>query len=342
VTAQQGVPARSEWLRVSKRTPCPICGHDSWCSVGQSVVLCMRNESQRPSTNGGWLHSKDGHALDRESPSTIPATTATAAPLLEGVRGTVLAGHHRRPGRGVGQHPPGRRPGLARARHRAQRPSLDVPDVRRRRQRLWHSDAIDRRQEAGCWRLQARCDPALHAGRRPVAPLRGRERHGRSNHPWPRRHRGPRSRPVRRRCRCLRQEPRRSDRRRQRRGRRDGSRETAGSRHGVRAVASLSTTTPAAQGPTGMARRGSDQGGLGRGNRRCPHRLARGQSQTPGSRCRRASCRNARPRVPFFCVGHRTRPRRRALALEMASPAQASWAWSRQRVAPASRCCCCC
>lgn len=72
MTTNDNAPAGA-WRRVTSRDPCPICGHDSWCSVGHSVVLCMRNESQRPSTNGGWLHSKDGNAVDRESPSTIPA-----------------------------------------------------------------------------------------------------------------------------------------------------------------------------------------------------------------------------------------------------------------------------
>ena len=71
MTTNDNTPAGA-WRRVARRDPCPVCGHDSWCSVGQSVVLCMRNESQRPSTNGGWLHSPDGHALDRASPAKLP------------------------------------------------------------------------------------------------------------------------------------------------------------------------------------------------------------------------------------------------------------------------------
>ncbi len=52
------------WLHVTKKEPCPKCGHDSWCSIcpDLKIVLCMREVSDRPSTNamGGWIHKLDG------------------------------------------------------------------------------------------------------------------------------------------------------------------------------------------------------------------------------------------------------------------------------------------
>ena len=45
-----------EWKRVTKADRCPICDSDSWCSIGQGVVCCMRIESTRPVKSGGWLH----------------------------------------------------------------------------------------------------------------------------------------------------------------------------------------------------------------------------------------------------------------------------------------------
>lgn len=50
----------SEWNRVTKRDPCKICGHDSWCTINEvlGIALCMRIQSDRPSKNsmGGWIH----------------------------------------------------------------------------------------------------------------------------------------------------------------------------------------------------------------------------------------------------------------------------------------------
>ncbi len=51
---------KSKWIRVTKKSHCPKCDHDSWCTVcpDLELVLCMRVESNRPSRNrmGGWLH----------------------------------------------------------------------------------------------------------------------------------------------------------------------------------------------------------------------------------------------------------------------------------------------
>lgn len=46
------------WLRVTRKEPCPLCEKPSWCcrtDDGQ-LVLCMRVESNRPGRSGGWLH----------------------------------------------------------------------------------------------------------------------------------------------------------------------------------------------------------------------------------------------------------------------------------------------
>ena len=36
--------------RVSKKEPCPQCGHDSWCALTEDAILCMRDSSGRPCT----------------------------------------------------------------------------------------------------------------------------------------------------------------------------------------------------------------------------------------------------------------------------------------------------
>ncbi len=48
----------SEWVRVSRRSPCPVCGHMDWCGVSSdgAVVHCMRVESAAPCLSGGWFH----------------------------------------------------------------------------------------------------------------------------------------------------------------------------------------------------------------------------------------------------------------------------------------------
>lgn len=45
------------WHRCGPRRPCPICGKPDWCTFSSTgVACCMRVESDRPSSNGGWLH----------------------------------------------------------------------------------------------------------------------------------------------------------------------------------------------------------------------------------------------------------------------------------------------
>ncbi|MDE2103842.1 MAG: hypothetical protein KGL39_41780 [Patescibacteria group bacterium] len=70
------------WQRVTKRTPCPQCKHEDWCSFcpDLNLVLCMRVESQRPSKNamGGWIHS-----LDADAKKFIPRHVDTEQPTID-------------------------------------------------------------------------------------------------------------------------------------------------------------------------------------------------------------------------------------------------------------------
>ena len=47
-------------LRVSRRTPCPVCGKRDWCGISSdgSVCICMRvpDGALEQTRNGGWLH----------------------------------------------------------------------------------------------------------------------------------------------------------------------------------------------------------------------------------------------------------------------------------------------
>ena len=48
------------WHNVSKKEPCPVCHHDSWCTVSDDggMCVCRRVESDRPAKSGiGWIHS---------------------------------------------------------------------------------------------------------------------------------------------------------------------------------------------------------------------------------------------------------------------------------------------
>jgi hypothetical protein len=52
------VSRNSNWVRVTRRNPCPVCAHPDWCSVSASgwIVCCMRIASDRPAKNGGWIY----------------------------------------------------------------------------------------------------------------------------------------------------------------------------------------------------------------------------------------------------------------------------------------------
>ncbi len=44
--------------KVSRREPCPVCGHTDWCVVSNDggTAICFRTESDRPHSKGGWIH----------------------------------------------------------------------------------------------------------------------------------------------------------------------------------------------------------------------------------------------------------------------------------------------
>ena len=46
------------WLRVTKKNPCPVCGKPDWCGVSAdgTMAICMRRPSPHPARNGGSLH----------------------------------------------------------------------------------------------------------------------------------------------------------------------------------------------------------------------------------------------------------------------------------------------
>lgn len=56
---------KSQFLRVTGANPCPICEHDSWCTVSENgaIVRCMRVESAKESKaedgSIGWIHKLD-------------------------------------------------------------------------------------------------------------------------------------------------------------------------------------------------------------------------------------------------------------------------------------------
>ena len=66
--------------RVSKSKPCPICGRPDWCGIAgdDSLAICMRVESSRPSKNGGWVHILKQREYHRR-PQRIALHVAKAA-----------------------------------------------------------------------------------------------------------------------------------------------------------------------------------------------------------------------------------------------------------------------
>jgi hypothetical protein len=44
----------SQWVRVSPKEPCPICGKGDWCGLTQdrTTACCMRTESDRATKSG--------------------------------------------------------------------------------------------------------------------------------------------------------------------------------------------------------------------------------------------------------------------------------------------------
>jgi len=47
------------WVRVTKKNPCPVCNRPDWCTIGDRFVCCMRVHSSKQAENGGYLHPID-------------------------------------------------------------------------------------------------------------------------------------------------------------------------------------------------------------------------------------------------------------------------------------------
>ncbi len=57
------------FARVTRSSPCPICGRTDWCSYEENVALCMREGSVHPTQNGGWLHKlTEKHEIKNPEP----------------------------------------------------------------------------------------------------------------------------------------------------------------------------------------------------------------------------------------------------------------------------------
>ena len=48
----------TQWKRVSRETPCPVCGKADWCLVAAdgTAAICPRTESPRRCGDAGFLH----------------------------------------------------------------------------------------------------------------------------------------------------------------------------------------------------------------------------------------------------------------------------------------------
>lgn len=85
-----GAPAgRGTWRNASRARPCPVCSHDSWCSIRTdgAMVACRRDTSGHPRRDAAgvdyWLHTleRPGDAWEPETPGPAADPAAERAPL---------------------------------------------------------------------------------------------------------------------------------------------------------------------------------------------------------------------------------------------------------------------
>lgn len=82
----------SDFLRVSKHNPCPVCQNDSWCtySADGNVVKCVRVQSENACENRdgspGWLHFDQPVDIVRVKPPEKPIPV-DAAPIAKACYG---------------------------------------------------------------------------------------------------------------------------------------------------------------------------------------------------------------------------------------------------------------
>ncbi len=67
------------WIRVTRRQPCPICTRPDWCSLSEDgrVAVCMRVESDKPCKSGGWYHNLTEPVTVRPAPKPKVKPVAT-------------------------------------------------------------------------------------------------------------------------------------------------------------------------------------------------------------------------------------------------------------------------
>jgi hypothetical protein len=76
---------KSQWQRVTKQHPCPVCQHSTWCLLGEESVMCMRVPSQRvklfKNEETGYLHPLTGGVrprVNRPDPPPRPSIDCLA------------------------------------------------------------------------------------------------------------------------------------------------------------------------------------------------------------------------------------------------------------------------
>jgi hypothetical protein len=75
--------------RVQRGHPCPICGRCDWCGIGDGIAICMRQASDRPTRNGGWIHRLDGRRIELPPVRPIAPMRHDLAILAEDYRTAV-------------------------------------------------------------------------------------------------------------------------------------------------------------------------------------------------------------------------------------------------------------
>lgn len=84
----------SNFHRVSRREPCPICGKADWCRTFEDGgVECMRVESPVSCTSGGWMHYPEGDWRDHitSTPVTTVVTDKIPSDFLNQAYKTLLS-----------------------------------------------------------------------------------------------------------------------------------------------------------------------------------------------------------------------------------------------------------
>lgn len=71
------------WIRVTRKNPCPVCQHPDWCCIGERYANCMRVVSAKPCANGGYLHPLNGHAVAIPRHEPPPRPTIDAPGLMQ-------------------------------------------------------------------------------------------------------------------------------------------------------------------------------------------------------------------------------------------------------------------